>query len=335
MPTRQEETYQRKLHEVEGHLSLGEYALCVRDCGVLFERILRQLYHEILRKTKSAGERERYHACERAVAGRRNLSFREFELGDLIQLFRKAKAWDAVRRLKGSDLSKMARIKWETVKRLRDRAAHGNGRSPLTLGDDEALLMYLWVKILLYDTALLGRAAKAGTARKAPPQRCPGCDMNLRKQWRFCPLCGRQLGSRCPNCDRDVEPGHKICRFCSATLEKMGAGDLAKAKHAYRQLCKGAYLDQVVGARERRVLEEKRLELGLSVRQTEEIEKTCVAPEVIEYGKLLELAFIDGRVNKHERKFLQASIERLRLEPELAEHLEREHKKTLKRRSRQ
>ena len=72
-----------------------------------------------------------------------------------------------------------------------------------------------------------------------------------------------------------------------------------------------------------------RLDLGLSTEVADAIEWGCISPNLRDFYRYLEGAYIDGVVSEREREFLDAQIERLGIEPDAAADIEREYRSSL------
>ena len=94
------------------------------------------------------------------------------------------------------------------------------------------------------------------------------------------------------------------------------------AKDEYRFLCRGAYLDGIINVRERRLLDKKRMELGLSTEEAELIERKCAPDNVVEYTRFVEGVLVDGVITEVERAFLEKKARQLHLNPGLAREIE-------------
>jgi uncharacterized membrane protein YebE (DUF533 family) len=95
-----------------------------------------------------------------------------------------------------------------------------------------------------------------------------------------------------------------------------------RAQEEYRVYCEGSYLDGVVNIRERNLLDNKRLELGLTTEQADKIERQCAPENVVEYSRFVEGVLIDGIITEDERAFLQKKIKELNLDSWVAEQIE-------------
>jgi len=84
----------------------------------------------------------------------------------------------------------------------------------------------------------------------------------------------------------------------------------------------GVYLDNVVNPRERALLDSKRLELGLTTKQAEMIERRCAPTRVVEYTHLVEGVLVDGVINDVERSFLKKKAEQMELDEWVAAQIE-------------
>ena len=87
-------------------------------------------------------------------------------------------------------------------------------------------------------------------------------------------------------------------------------------------MCKGAWMDGVVNAQERRNLEAVRINLGIGEEEAETIEKSAAPPAYIEYHSKVEDFFVDGEITVNERKYLDQLQERLDLDKNTAETIE-------------
>lgn len=322
--------YLRTLDEIERHLQREEFESCVRDCGALFEKALKALYDEALHGVRSIEERQAFVEAERNVTKSGQATFHNFRLGQLIHLFRESHAWKVLRRLKPSNLSKTGRISWDTVVSLRNAVAHLELASQDVVDGEDAEIMYYWVKTLIYDTELAGAASRGRRrAESTAKAHCPECKADTKPDWRYCPLCGVALATTCAECGEPLRPNWAICPACSAKVRGRLPPKERQARDEYRILCRGAYMDQVVNARERHVLNEKKLELGLSDEQAEAIERECTAQEIIEYQNFLTGVYIDGSVNEVERRFLERKTQDLGIDSRLAGEIEEQYRLTL------
>jgi RNA polymerase subunit RPABC4/transcription elongation factor Spt4 len=313
--------YNQRLREIEELLHAKRYTACIRECGLIFEAGLRELVQTLVNNLEDAAKRDEIFGAERRIA-KANESFRKFGLGQMVGLYTEAKILDKLRSHLEISLQKVRRISWNDVVSLRNAAAHENTGAEIDEGD--ALQMYYWAKVFLYDTQLMdGPKAQKKTGPLLSAGEitvCPECKRSLQKEWRFCPTCGTAVQAVCLSCGAALAPTFKICPYCEAPTR--GAAVSAKIVHEYELLFRGAYLDMIITAQERAMLDQKRLELGLSVEQAEEIEKRCVPANILEYHHLVEGVLVDGIINEYERVFLNKKTEQLKIDPKIAACIE-------------
>jgi len=321
--------YDRGLKEIQRHIQHEEYQSAVADCGRLFERAMRELLVELEVGMRSGRDREQLLKVEREQAKGSDKTFQDFGLGELVGLYRGAKLWDKLRRAKTSNLKLTARIPWSEVVELRNAAIHKDGEyDGGAIEEAHADLMLFHLKAFLYETELAGGGRDVPEGPQAPGEatECRSCEAALDKSWRFCPICGTPVYTVCTSCDRQLQPDWKRCPYCEAPVRGKGSPERQAAAYEYELLCRGAYLDNAVNARERTTLNEKRLQLGISLRQAAAIERKCAPREVLEYQRFLEGVYVDGVVNDHERRFLEKKRAELGLDPATAEQLEEQYR---------
>lgn len=323
----QKEYYEDRLKEIDRLHNEQKYTACVRECGLLFETALREHLQNLLQQLEAVGERDEILAAERKLA-KGGESFKRFSLGQLVGLYREANVFDKLRKHLTSSLSKVRRIIWTEVVELRNIAIHNE--SAATIDEEDSFQMCLWLKTFLHDTELIGTSTevKSGNEANAPSgvSYCPECKSRLLNQWKFCPECGTGIYQVCQACFRALSPEFKICPYCETPI-RGGAAANPKALHDYEMICRGVYFDQIVNARERVMLDRKRLELGLSVAQAEEIERRCVPRNIALFQELVEGLLLDGEISDTERAFLEKKASALNIDPELAASIEEETRK--------
>lgn len=314
--------YDRRLVEIEQLIKSVQYCACIRECGSVFETGLRDLVQHLIQESEDAGKRNEILAAERKIA-KGGESFKKFGLGQLVGLYAEAKIFDQLRTMLKTPLSKVKRISWNDVVSLRNQATHDE----LAAGYDEgdALQMYFWLKVFLYETNLAGNA-KVLKAKEdvslLTGESCPACKASLQKEWKFCPECGTCIHLICAGCGEKLGPKFKICPYCETRLRGTTPAGF-KAEQEYEAHFRGAYLDKHVNEHEREALEQKRLELGLSTDEAEAIESRCIPRNEAEYHRLVEGVYVDGLVNEAERAFLNLKMEQLKIDSRTATLIER------------
>lgn len=319
-----------KLNEYEKGLQLAEELLrqdkwipCVNKCGRLLEKALRQLLNNLLKSLEDESTRDRIIEAQKKIGEGKDDS-QSLGLGQLINLYMEANVFTELRKFLTSNLQKTKRINWEQVKEWYEASITGGDSASLT--EDIAMQMTHWIKVFMYDCELAG---KAPTVTPVPeeersPQKCPVCEQLFKRDWNFCPQCGAVLHVTCETCHRVLAPDFKICPYCEEPVRRRGAtvtDQARKAKERYRVLCEGAYLDGVVNYRERLLLDQKRLELGLSTEEAESIERQCAPEKIVEYNYLVEGVLVDGVISETEQEFLRKKAEQMGIEPWVADQI--------------
>lgn len=287
------------------------------------ESALRELLRNLMRDLDSITDRDEILAAERKLA-KSEESINRFGLGQLVGVYREAHVFDKLRKHLTSNIQKVKRINWVDLVNLRNSAAHDEAQVEISV--DDAVQVFLWLKILLHDTELAGTPIAVERVGKSQRQTgaisCPECHATLAGNWKFCHDCGTCMYSICGACDRPLDPTFKICPYCETLVRRSGV--TSQALHEYEMISKGAYLDHVVSARERKMLEQARLKLGLSSEQAEEIEQRSLPANIRQYVGLAEGACIDGIIGFEEREFLDRKMKELKVDPEIATEIERE-----------
>ena len=315
--------YDTRVREIEALLNTDKHVACVRECGSLIEPALRELLLNLMRDLDNVNAKSELLAAERAFA-KGDETVKRFGLGQLVGLYREANVFDKLRKHLTSNVQKVNRINWNAVVSMRNAAAHDEAKAEIS--QDDAAQMLLWLKTLLYDTELLGNPTIVEPVNQLQHPKvidsCPECRAVLDKKWKFCPACGTCVYNVCSACNRELSPDFKICPYCETPIR--GTTASAQALYEYEILCRGAYLDHVVNARERKMLDEGRLKLGLSTEEAEEIERRCAPANILQYTGIVEAACLDGSISVGERHFLDRKIKELKLDPEIAAEIEKE-----------
>lgn len=317
---------QDRFDEIKRHLETREYNSCVADCGRLFELAMRELVRELKQECKKASHQKEIIAAERAVAGKStDKTFHAFGLGELIAFYFKGDIFTHLQELKTSNLHYTKQIDWKRVSRLRNLAIHGANKPGQVISDMDAMQMVSWLKAFLLETELISGLEPPYPDPPPGPNlsRCPKCNMPMESGWKYCPGCGATARNICPNCQREINPDWKICPFCETrNCTDVPGVTLTAAKNEYHNMCRGVYIDNIVSARERLMLDKLRLELGLTSDEAAELERSCAPPEIIDYQAAVEAACLDGTIDDIERNFLDRKRSLLKLDPDLAAEIE-------------
>lgn len=323
-------SYKKRLMEIERHLINHEFDSCISDCGRAFERALRELVGQVYASFQSIEEQQAFLDAQRKSTGKAhasgNSTFKGFGLGELVGLFHHANLWNKLKKIKNSNLADSRKIDWEAVRILRNDCVHETRNTTTSQADlIHAQQMVLWLRTLLYETELIDSShglavldAKTGT--------CSVCHENLQDIWHFCPICGARR-PRCTECGHLLNPNWNICKYCDTPAR--GSVADSQAEKLYDLVSKSVWKDGVLNADERSMLDEFRLELGLTPEKAEKIENNNAPPGVTDYIGVLQSVYVDGVITEWERQHLNRKAAELGLDSQLAKNLEIEHRNRL------
>jgi len=132
--------------------------------------------------------------------------------------------------------------------------------------------------------------------------KCPKCEKELQPNWQVCPSCGTKITAVriCSNCKKEIEAGSMSCPYCgfatgetpslSASIKESVIKEIHQTQNIYHEsrplgtpeyqyekyvlavLESGGSLE-----RARAQLEQRREQLGLSLKQSKEVEQHCLA----------------------------------------------------------
>jgi RNA polymerase subunit RPABC4/transcription elongation factor Spt4 len=309
--------YEKRLGEIEKLHDDESYHACVRECGAMFEVALREVLVRLVQALQSQGI-----AFPEPLKEFANLKRDKQSLAPLTRCMRDDEVQKRFRAYYKLSSPRLRRISWRGVKEIRNLAVHDQDAS--NIDQEDSLHMKHWIRIFLEETKLVGKKKLPKIARRVG--RCTGCKEPLTPEWNFCPKCGTCIRLSCISCASVLDPKFKICPYCETPVR--GASQTgAKALHEYEMLFKGAFLDQVITPDERELLEKKRLEMGLTAADAEEVHRRCIPQNIREYQRLVEAASSDGSINDLERALLERKVVELGVNPKTAKSIEDQYAK--------
>jgi len=321
---REPNEYEKGLQSVSDLLKRKQWRECIKEADFLFEKAMKRLFQELPDSVEDKETLETIMAIQRRI-GKNKSTLESFDLAQLASMFKEEVIIVELQKKMTSNLHKTKKISWDQVLEW-DRAAR-HPQESATLDESDAMQTAYWLKVFLYDCELVGRARTilpiSAEARSLVA--CPYCNEPIKKDWKFCPECGIALKVTCSACHRVLAPDFRICPYCETQVRHRGLAETDEAKRAqeeYKFLCVGTYLDGVINIRERRLLDSKRLELGLTEDQAETIERQCAPANVMDYTRLLEGVLVDGIITDEERTFLQQKAKELNLDSWVAKQIE-------------
>lgn len=320
--------YLSEFGKAEQAFMLDNYDSCVRICGRLIERGLKDLYSYQVEWHKEHGRefllmesfRENHKGFEKFTVSRSGLS-------RLLKFYHLSGMWDEVRTRVTSNLHFTQRIPWRDLRCVRNDATHNT--TPITREHAVEFLHHL--KVFLYECELAEDLdlIKPEFIEQAS---CVKCDNLLLKTWKYCPNCGNQHIIQCRKCGNRLEPNWKICPHCNEQrcIDQLSA----ETERLYMAYCEAIWADHVVNAEERDLLRRKRLELGLTEEKAEELEQKVINPSIVQFIGLIEAVLIDGVIDKNEKEFLMNKAEKMEIPTstalKLMDNLKSESDKQLK-----
>ncbi len=305
--------YEKDLQIPEELLKEKHWTACIRKCGALLENAMKKLLKNLLDSLKDDKILDTIMEAQKKY-GKGGSTYKHFELNQLISLYNEASVFDELQKMLTSNLHKTKKINWDQVSEWYEISKQkGDTRS---IDEGDAMQMLYWTKIFLYDCELAGSAPTVSPVPedKRSPDECTFCEEPLDSDWNFCPECGAALKITCEVCHRILAPDFRICPYCESHVIRRGTAEpdsVQMAREEYRILSVGTYLDGVVNMRERTLLDNKRLELGLTADEAEKIERQCAPENVVEYTRLVEGVLVDGVITDDERSFLQKKSKEL------------------------
>ena len=149
------------------------------------------------------------------------------------------------------------------------------------------------------------------------------CNSILEESWNFCPSCGTATKIICKCCGEELKPQMKICPYCETRVKAISKKETQSNIDELRMFVRGALLDNFLSPGEKKLLEEKRIELGVTEEDYLKLKEEYLDEDVKTYINLLETIGIDNNVSKEERDFLDKKKDQLGLDSWLVKKLER------------
>ena len=317
--------YKKTLRSAELSIKNKDYASCVMQCGTLMESALRDLLH-LINKDGDLAEKNRIHEAERLI-GNGKLSLSKMGLGQIIGVYRKADAWLIVRKYVKDNCSFVKKIDFDEFVELRNAAIHNKGE---VFSHDKAYEdCFLPVRRLLIQLNFLAEEndtqIKETIDSKKQRNIClqKDCKSSLEESWNFCPSCGTATKITCNCCGEELKPQMKICPYCETRVKEISKKENQSNIDELRIFVRGALLDNFLSPGEKKLLEEKRIELGVTEEDYLKLKEEYLDEDVKTYINLLETIGIDNNVSTEERAFLDKKREQLALDSWLVKKLER------------
>jgi len=145
--------YENELHKIK-NLSIEEkYSLCIKECGSLFETVLKELKKKL--QTEIFDQKEKIRLDHYIDLQDKN--YNRFTLGDLSIMFQKNKLWDILSRTTKSNLIRTKSIDWKKITIWRNNEVHNVKNKVNSKQDqfDKSILLITWLKYFLIDVEFI------------------------------------------------------------------------------------------------------------------------------------------------------------------------------------
>lgn len=323
-PAERDPEFDKGLWHIEDFLRKKQWDLCAKKSIEIFESALKRTMKNMLDELEDSGIRNKITATQEG-SGQDGLTVEHLGLDRLIGLFSDADIFRELQKQKLSNLHRTTNIDWKKVLYWHDAI---RCQSDIDCNKENAMELANWTKVLLYECELVGAHIDIGrdtNGGQPSSKTCFHCEKKIKKDWKYCSWCGIPLNLNCEACGNKLEPGFKICPFCETRVSLVLAskgGKMYKAHNEYGTLCKGVYLDDTVTLREKELLIEKRLELGLTVEETLNIERQYAPKNSLEYTGIVQGVLVDGVITRNERGFLDEKRKELHVPKWIADNIE-------------
>lgn len=325
-----------KIENAQKYADEGDFETSIKNCGTIMERILRDRARWLRGETTATDLVNLIHDTEKQMGeSKRNVC--DFGLKELEVFYKKCNLFEHLRKHLASSVTRVGYVDWDKAIDWRNRATHDKDApdEQEELGLFEAGQMLLWTRMLATDLECTGSEGDvSGNGGPAISEACPRCDSKLEADWSFCPHCGRALAAVCGNCKRPVQAEWRVCPYCEVRIGEVTDEEEMLVRREYALLCRGVWADRELNPEERRFLEQKRRELGLTTGVAREIEIREMPEDLRglpEYEAALEASLSDGDLSGLEITFLQEKAKRLGIPDEVARSItndiKRDHEK--------
>ena len=326
-----QELYKRKYAAAEGSIRKKCWEACVVQCLEVFESAMKHLLSDLVNSPQNSRTKKAILAAQKTILGKSSRQsscqgFECFTLPQMIHFYHEGGIFPELKKHLANPLYRViTSTNWQKLEVFWYQFNEPSGAASYC--EEDAREISFWTKNLLYESKILGNDEIQQPKPAVPPERlmiCASCNSPATEGWHFCPQCGEALDLECHGCHKPLQVEWRRCPFCDTLVRKGHEihGGSHKLEDEYRTLCRGAWLDGVISVGERRLLTEKRLELGLGADVADRIERECAPPHVIEYSHFVEGVLVDGIITDIEREFLDRKALQLGIDPWLAKETE-------------
>lgn len=307
--------YSSELKRVESLVKQNYYPSAVLKSFQLVEFGLKDLYKKLELYFEGTDRNHLWKELHQDFfrARKEEFIFEKAGFGSMLLLAKSTKFWDYMREMCESNLRFVRMVNWEHVRVLRNKVTHEG----FQVSRSDALEMLFWSKVFLFESGLV--QGRKDLITEVLDTDCIKCDFTISLSWNFCPHCGDPTHNACPSCNRDVNHSQKVCPHCDYVIVRIEKNSEEKKK--YKAYAEAVWADWVVTPLEREWLKQKRLELGLTMDESETIEMQVIPKNYYLFSEIIEATKVDGKIDKFEKEFLQKKAVQLNVPMEVAYNL--------------
>lgn len=313
--------YFQELRKAQGHFHKRFYPTSIRECGRIVEIGLKELYENLeihLEENDRSSDLQRMMSDFEMAKGE-PFKFERATLGSMLLFARRTRFWEHLKNMCESNLSFIPMINWYQLRQLRNQSTH----TGVVLGRSQALEMLFYTKVFLYDCGLIEGMNHADP--EILDAHCLSCDFKINQDWNYCPSCGIGVDHHCHNCSRKLSPAYRICPHCDTP--RVCRSDGNESEGIYKRYAEAVWADWEVTPLERKWLQAKRLQLGLSPAVAEKIEDKVIPKNYSQFLDLVAATNLDGIIDDDEESFLLEKAKKLGVNLEAAAKIIRSSRK--------
>jgi hypothetical protein len=206
-------------------------------------------------------------------------------------------------------------VNWEHIRKLRNSIIHDHFEASRF----DALEILFWTKVFLYESGLI--EGKKNPIPEILDTECTHCETTMSLNWNYCPECGMSAKNNCPVCSQIIHQNHRVCIHCDAVVISTNNSKRTSEKKIYKSYAEAVWADWVVTPLEREWLQQKRLELGLTLDMAQEIELEVIPKNYFMFMEVIEATKVDGKIDRYEKEFLMKKAEKYLIPDDIAENL--------------
>ncbi|WP_373492579.1 zinc ribbon domain-containing protein [Aquiflexum sp.] len=309
--------YFEDLRKIENLVKQKYYPSSMMRSVKLIELGLKELYknlEEYLEQNGKSDGWEKMHVDFFRLK-KEQFEFQNASLGSLVIFARYTSFWDHVKEMCDSNLRFVKMVNWEHIRKLRNIIVHDDFEASRF----DALEMLFWTKVFLYESGLI--SGKKNPIPEILDTECAHCETTMSLSWNYCPECGKSARSVCPACSQITHHNHRVCFHCDSVIIPSDYKGGSAERKIYKSYAEAVWADWVVTPIEREWLQQKRLELGLTLDQAQEIELEVIPKNYFMFMEIIDATKVDGSIDRYEREFLAKKAEKYSIPKEVAQQL--------------